>query len=180
MNFKELAQYPITLTCPVGAGFEMTVDANKYNGECFRRMARTYRGSADAFQSRREVAGADLDATADNLPAVVERYTAQLELSAITLDFTKEEYADVLASDRHGILLDWEVFADGQKVPPTYENLMQVPEAVLRTIFNAGRDAARPKEDGTSTQTRSNPTTVETSSDGSSDPTILSSASLIG
>jgi hypothetical protein len=176
MNFKQLAQYPVTTRVEIGEGFEIKVDANKYNGECFRRMARTYKERAKEFDAGRAEVTADVPEVADNLSAVVARYEGQMELTAITADLEREQYADVLAIDRHGILMDWEQEEDGRSVPPTFENLMQVPGAALKAIFDAGREAANPKQQGTPTTQ----TTLETSSDGSSDQITHSSAAPIG
>lgn len=179
MNFKSLSQYPVTTRVEIGEGFEITVDANKYNGECFRRMARVYKQRAEEFEAGRVAPADDAD---KSIAAAVARYEGQMELTAITADLEREQYADVLASDRHGILMDWEQYETDEeaglsrKVPPTFENLMQVPGPALKAIFETGRDAARPKEQGTPTET----TTLETSNDGSSDPTIHSSAAPLG
>ncbi len=170
MNFKELSQHLVTDTCPLGSGFEVTVDANKFAGECFRRMARTYRTRASEFEETAPL----VDRPAETVTEAALRYEQTQELSAITTDVEREVLADVLASDRYGIIHDWKL-DDG--TPPTFENMMQLNGSQLRFLFEWAREAGSPKEHGTPKKTRRSRTTSETISDGSSAPTTLSPAS---
>lgn len=173
MNFKNLAQHLVTDTCPLGEGFEVTWDANKFAGECFRRMGRTYQTRAGEMAQAQEAVTAE-DAEGEvNLAEVAARYGRTMEMTALSADIQTEIYADVLASDRYGILVGW-VMEDG--TPPTFESLMQVPGETLKFIFDFCRENSGPKGQSALKKTRSNPTTFETSSDGSSDPDTRSSA----
>lgn len=172
MNFKELSEHLVTQTCPLGSGFELTWDANKFNGECFRRMGRSYKERARQFESDFKAARnteAEVEPESDSpLGGAVESYERMMEMSALSADILVELYADILASDRYGIIREWKL-DDG--TPPTFDNLRQVPGESLKFIFEFCRDSSGPKGQGTPTQTLSNPTTSETISDGSSDPT---------
>jgi hypothetical protein len=170
MNFKELSQHLVTDTCPLGSGFEVTVDANKFAGECFRRMARTYRARAEEFETNAPLA----DGAVQTVGEAADRYEHTQELKAITFDVEREVLADVLASDRYGIITGWKL-DDG--TPPTFENLMQLDAAKLRFLFEWARETGSPKEHGTPIQTPLNLTTSETTSDGSSDLTTPSATS---
>jgi len=167
MNFKDLLRpRPVTKTCPLGSGFQLTWDANKFTGECFRRMGRTYKARAE------QVSAAQGDRQAANsLAEAVAQYEQTMEVTAITADVSVEIYADVLAPERYGIIMDW-VLDDG--TPPTFENLMQLEAEALKFIFDFCRDNSGPKEQGTPTKTPLSLTTSETTSAGSSGQTTLS------
>jgi len=171
MNFKKLAQHLVTDTCPLGEGFELTWDANKFTGECFRRMGRTYQSRAEEMSRAQSEVEAEAQGADANLAEIAARYGRTMEMTAISADISGEIYADVLASDRYGILHSW-VLDDG--TPPTFENLMQLPGETLKFIFDFCRENSGPKGEGTPTKTRPSLTTSEIISAGSSDPTTRS------
>lgn len=174
MNFKELIQPKlITAVCPIGSGVEMTVDVNKYVGECYRRMARTYRERGEQVAAAHKADGAPREKPGTLREAIAD-FEALMEVSAVSADVSVAMYADILASDRYGIIDDWRL---DDNIPPTFENLMQLDVETLKFFFDWGRDIGNPKGQGDQTKNPSNLTTPETTSDGSSDQTTLSAAS---
>jgi hypothetical protein len=164
MIFEELSEdIRQTYVRIAGKEFSVTYDANKYIGEVYRRMANLYRERArtlDAEPEKKE---------GDTLTAIAETVGASLDRTAMRMDLDREMYADALASDRYGIIHDWDQKTKaGKRVPPTLKNLMQVPGQALREIFRQCREDARPKDEGTAEETSA--TTSTTTSEPSSSP----------
>lgn len=178
MELKKLQERLITDTfSPEGdEGVSLTWDCHKFTGEVGRRLARVYRSTAERVEAKQPK---PKKAAAQSLADVAEDLARSTEIGAALDDLEREMYADVLACDRYGILKEWGMTDEGEPVPPTYENLITLPGPALVGIFRFCKERSSPKSRAGEQTTSSNPTTSETTSDGSSSPITHSPASPI-
>ena len=167
MKISEIVQHPMTATYEVGSGLPLTWDANKFTAALGRRMAALYRErSEQARLDKQESAqGAAAERADSMLSKRVDAIAERLELNAQIEEFEKEIYADALACDRFGILIEWDLRDDEDKpTRPTFDVLMRLPASFIGDLYSFTRDGALPKKSGPTSGTARTETTEETSS----------------
>lgn len=159
---KLKAKQPITGNFPVGdeGAIALIWDGNKLTGELDRRIAKVVReqgGKAGlsltemereverVVKSSGQVESANADDAMAALSETVERVALMHERTAELTDFTKIAFADVLAKDRFGLLLDWEVERDGIHIDPIFDELINLPFSLLSALLNFVRSESLPK-----------------------------------
>lgn len=174
MDFTKLQQYTLTKRFPVGEdGVDVTWDANKFVGALQRRMADMYRAKARelaALDPSLDGSTAEKESDEPTLIESAERLARQMEINAAFDEIDREMYADALASDRYGILVDWDMQQGGAHLAPTFDVLMTLKAKSLRDLFTFCREGSLPKKDETP-MTLSSQTTALTSSNGTASQT---------
>jgi hypothetical protein len=172
MRLSEIVQHCVTETYPVGTGFSLTWDANKFSAAHGRRMAQLYRERSAQF--RRE-AVVSANKVGDGQPAEqqladrIDLIADRLEQNAQIEELEKEIYADVLACDRFGILTDWDLEDDADaRTKPTFQELMKFPAGLVADIYKFTREESGPKgQRAVTTQSTESQTTSSHTNDGS-------------
>jgi hypothetical protein len=185
MDFSKLSEYPVTKTFEakdasgrVVDSCLVTFDVNKYSGELDRRMGSLYAERVREFDAAFKLRAAQArkkkgkrDST--DLLTMADDFQKEKELDARLSDIRKEILADSLASDRYGLIRAWEMEAEGVHVPPTFENMMRLPEAALEDLLNLGRRAGGPKSVEKKATGRQKGTTSSTSDSGAREKSTI-------
>jgi hypothetical protein len=167
MDFSKLTEYLVTRTFEakdasgqVVDACAVTYDANKYSGELDRRMGSLYAERAREFGATYKLLAAQGPKKKgkqkeDGWDALASDFEQRKERDARLADLRKEVLADALACDRYALVRAWgmELTEESAKkagmvpgpVPPTFENMMRLPEGTLEALLNLGRGAGAPE-----------------------------------